>query len=141
VSEAEIADAVTTLALTMKTIAEPSGAVGVAAALAGRRVGVILSGGNIDPDRIAGIGRGREGPRFSPHAIGGATGRILLVADDPDALFGRAMAAGASPVGGMADEHGWRLGRIVDPFGHEWEIGRPQGPLRGSAGARACGGS
>jgi threo-3-hydroxy-L-aspartate ammonia-lyase len=59
VSEAEIADAVTTLALTMKTIAEPSGAVGVAAALAGRvpgrRVGVILSGGNIDPGRLAGI--------------------------------------------------------------------------------------
>jgi PhnB protein len=27
----------------------------------------------------------------------------------------------------MADEHGWRLGRIVDPFGHEWEIGRPLG--------------
>ena len=59
VSEAEIADAVTTLAMTVKTIAEPSGAVGVAAALAGRvtgrRVGVILSGGNIDPGRLAGI--------------------------------------------------------------------------------------
>ena len=27
----------------------------------------------------------------------------------------------------VADEHGWRLGRIVDPFGHEWEIGRPLG--------------
>jgi threo-3-hydroxy-L-aspartate ammonia-lyase len=59
VSEAEIVDAVTTLALTMKTIAEPSGAVGVAAVLAGRvtgrRVGVILSGGNVDPDRLARI--------------------------------------------------------------------------------------
>ncbi len=58
-SEAEIVDAITTLALTMKTIAEPSGAVGVAAVLAGRvtgrRVGVILSGGNIDPGRLAQI--------------------------------------------------------------------------------------
>jgi PhnB protein len=27
----------------------------------------------------------------------------------------------------MADEHGWRLGRVFDPFGHEWEIGKPLG--------------
>jgi PhnB protein len=72
-------------------------------------------------------GGGADGPRFSPLAIGGATGRVLLVTDDPDAMFGRAVAAGARPTGAMADEHGWRLGRIVDPFGHEWEIGRPLG--------------
>lgn len=71
---------------------------------------------------------GADSPRFSPRAIGGATGRVLLVVDDPDAMFGRAVAAGATAVGGMADEHGWRLGRIIDPFGHEWEIGRPLGP-------------
>jgi PhnB protein len=71
---------------------------------------------------------GADGPRFSPRAIGGATGRILLVVDDPDAMFGQAVTAGASPAAAMADEHGWRLGRIVDPFGHEWEIGRPLGP-------------
>ena len=71
---------------------------------------------------------GADGPRFSPQAIGGATGRTLLVTDDPDAMFGQALAAGARPVAEMADEHGWRLGRIIDPFGHEWEIGRPLGP-------------
>jgi len=71
---------------------------------------------------------GPHAPRFSPSAIGGATGRTLLVADDPDAVFARAVAAGAAPASGMADEHGWRLGRILDPFGHEWEIGRPLGP-------------
>jgi PhnB protein len=27
----------------------------------------------------------------------------------------------------VGDEHGWRLGRIIDPFGHEWEIGAPPG--------------
>jgi PhnB protein len=70
---------------------------------------------------------GADGPRFSPQAIGGTTGRILLVAEDPDAVFSRAVAAGASPAAEMGDEHGWRLGRIVDPFGHEWEIGRPLG--------------
>jgi PhnB protein len=71
---------------------------------------------------------GHEGPRFSPKAIGGTTGRTLLLADDPDALFARAVKAGAAPASEMADEHGWRLGRIFDPFGHEWEIGRPLGP-------------
>jgi PhnB protein len=25
----------------------------------------------------------------------------------------------------VAVEHGWQLGRILDPFGHEWEIGKP----------------
>ena len=63
--------------------------------------------------------------RFSPEGIGGATGRILLVVDDPDAMFRRAVGAGASPAALVGDEHGWRLGRIIDPFGHEWEIGRP----------------
>jgi PhnB protein len=71
---------------------------------------------------------GAAGPRFSPAAIGGATGRTLLVADDPDAMFARAVAAGATAAAPMADEHGWRLGRIIDPFGHEWEIGQPLGP-------------
>lgn len=70
---------------------------------------------------------GADGPRFSPDSIGGATGRTLLVADDADAVFARAVSAGASVASEMADEHGWRLGRIFDPFGHEWEIGRPLG--------------
>jgi PhnB protein len=71
---------------------------------------------------------GASGPRFSPAAIGGATGRTLLVVEDPDAVFAQAVQAGATAASEMADEHGWRLGRIVDPFGHEWEIGKPLGP-------------
>jgi PhnB protein len=66
--------------------------------------------------------------RLSPRAIGGTTSRTLLVVDDPDAFFARAVAAGATAAAPVADEHGWRLGRIVDPFGHEWEIGAPLGP-------------
>ena len=66
--------------------------------------------------------------RFSPKAIGGGTGRVLLVVDDPDTVVGRAVAAGAVEAAPVAEEHGWRLGRIVDPFGHEWEVGRPLGP-------------
>ena len=69
-----------------------------------------------------------ERGRFSPDAIGGATARMLLVVEDPDAIVGQAAAAGARLVSPVGDEHGWRLGRLVDPFGHEWEIGRPLGP-------------
>ena len=63
--------------------------------------------------------------RLSPRAIGGATSRTLLVVDDPDAVVRRAVAAGATETSAVSNEHGWRLGRIIDPFGHEWEIGTP----------------
>jgi PhnB protein len=62
---------------------------------------------------------------FSPESVGGATARMLLVVDDPDAAVERAVAAGATEISPVGDEHGWRLGRIRDPFGHHWEIGRP----------------
>jgi PhnB protein len=65
--------------------------------------------------------------RFSPRAIGGATSRTLLVVDDPRAVVAQAVGAGATETAPVGDEHGWRLGRIVDPFGHEWEIGTPLG--------------
>jgi PhnB protein len=65
--------------------------------------------------------------RLSPRAIDGATGRTLLVVDDPDRIVQQAVAAGAAESSPVGDEHGWRLGRIIDPFGHEWEIGRPLG--------------
>jgi PhnB protein len=66
--------------------------------------------------------------RLSPRAIDGATSRTLLVVDDPDAVLRQAVAAGATELSPASDEHGWRIGRIVDPFGHEWEIGVPLGP-------------
>jgi PhnB protein len=65
--------------------------------------------------------------RFSPDAIGGATGRMLLVVDDPESVLAAAVAAGATQTSAVGDEHGWRLGRFRDPFGHEWEVGRPLG--------------
>jgi PhnB protein len=63
--------------------------------------------------------------RFSPEAIGGATARMLLVVGDPDSLVAAAVAAGATETSPVGEEHGWRLGRITDPFGHEWEVGHP----------------
>jgi PhnB protein len=68
-----------------------------------------------------------EHANFSPETLGGATTKMLLVVDDPDAAVARALAAGATEVRPVSDEHGWRLGRIADPFGHHWEIGRPLG--------------
>jgi PhnB protein len=63
--------------------------------------------------------------RLSPRAAGGVTARVLLVTARPDETVRRAVAAGATEATPVGDEHGWRLGRIVDPYGHEWEIGSP----------------
>jgi PhnB protein len=62
---------------------------------------------------------------FSPESVGGGTVRMLLIVDDPDSAVERAKAAGATQVYPVDEEHGWRLGRIRDPFGHHWEIGKP----------------
>ena len=63
---------------------------------------------------------------FSPESLGGGTVRMILVVGDPDAVFNQAVNAGGkvvSPV--QAHDYGWRVGRVVDPFGHHWEIGKP----------------
>ena len=66
-----------------------------------------------------------EHANFSPETLGGGTVRLLFVVDDPDAAVERAKAAGAREVYPVAEEHGWRLGRVEDPYGHHWEIGKP----------------
>ncbi|HEY2301681.1 MAG TPA: VOC family protein [Acidimicrobiales bacterium] len=63
---------------------------------------------------------------FSPQSVGGATARMLLIVDDPDLVVARSVSAGATQVSPVDAEHGWRLGRIDDPFGHRWEIGKPE---------------
>jgi PhnB protein len=62
---------------------------------------------------------------FSPESLGGGTVRMVMIVNDPDAAFERAVAAGAKSVVPVRNEYGWRLGRVVDPFGHHWEIGKP----------------
>lgn len=68
-----------------------------------------------------------EHGNFSPASLGDRTSvRLALVVSDPDAVAARAIAAGAVSVAPVEDQpYGWRLGRVVDPFGHHWEIGRP----------------
>jgi PhnB protein len=60
----------------------------------------------------------------SPVAPGVGSVRMILSVQDPDALFERAVGAGAAVVAPVHDEHGWRTGRLTDPFGHDWEISR-----------------
>jgi PhnB protein len=62
---------------------------------------------------------------FSPETLNGGTVRMVMIVEDPDAAFARAVAAGAKLVWPVHDEYGWRLGRVVDPYGHHWEIGKP----------------
>ena len=66
-----------------------------------------------------------EHGNHSPESLGGATTRMLLTVDDPEAVVARAAELGAREVAPVSEEHGWLVGRIEDPFGHHWEIGRP----------------
>jgi len=62
----------------------------------------------------------------SPQTLGGTTVRISLVVDDPDHLAARAIAAGAREIFPVSDQpYGMRQGRVQDPYGHHWLIGKP----------------
>jgi PhnB protein len=50
---------------------------------------------------------------------------MILTVPDPDATIAKAIAAGAQQVFAVSEEHGWHIGRVIDPFGLHWEIGRP----------------
>jgi len=60
-----------------------------------------------------------------PEPLGGDSIRMILTVADPDTLFAQALKAGASQIFPVGEGHGWRLGRLTDPFGLHWEIGRP----------------
>ena len=78
---------------------------------------------------------GDEEPEFnnlSPESIGGSPVRIVLTVSDPDAIFTRALKAGATQICPVTTEESWKIGKLIDPFGHVWEIGHP---LDGNDGA------
>lgn len=71
---------------------------------------------------------GEESPEHDnpgPESLGGGSVRIILTVADPETVFNKAIEAGAIEVFPVGEGHGWKLGRIVDPFGHHWEIGHP----------------
>ena len=66
-----------------------------------------------------------EHENFSPESLGGGSVRMVMVVEAPDQALAKAAAAGATVVWPVADRHGWRIGKVADPFGHHWEIGKP----------------
>lgn len=71
-----------------------------------------------------------EHRNFSPETLKGATTRMVMTVENPDAAFARAVEAGAKVVTPMENNYGWRLGRVSDPYGHDWEIGKPLKEIR-----------
>ena len=64
-----------------------------------------------------------------PHALGDRSPvRMILTVEDPDAVFARAVDAGATEVAPITEGNGWRIGRVADPSGHHWEVGKPLTP-------------
>lgn len=62
----------------------------------------------------------------SPSTLGGTPFALHLTVADVDALFARAVGAGATVQMEPADQpHGARHGTIVDPYGHRWMLSQP----------------
>ena len=81
---------------------------------------------SIDGERFYAVDENPPAFNVSPTTLGGTSVRISLVVEDPDAVADRAVAAGAKVVFPMADQpYGMRQGRIADPAGHHWLIGKP----------------
>ena len=58
-----------------------------------------------------------------PRSLGGSSVSILLYLDDVDAVFDRAVKAGAKALRPVANQfYGDRSGTLEDPFGHVWTI-------------------
>ena len=68
----------------------------------------------------------RELDVLSPQTIGGTAVVLHLSTDDVDALWQRALEAGAEVLHPLADQFwGNRQGQIADPFGHRWNLAQP----------------
>jgi len=68
-----------------------------------------------------------ENGHYSPETLGGPRRRDRRRSGAAAPWSRRAVELGATEVVAVTSEHGWLLGRIEDPFGHHWEIGRPLG--------------
>lgn len=69
---------------------------------------------------------GEEAPSWdalSPAALNGSPVNIWLYVEDVDALYDRAVKAGAKATMPVADQFwGDRIGGLIDPFGHRWVL-------------------
>lgn len=80
---------------------------------------------SIEGERFYAVDENRAAFNVSPATLGGTTARMSLIVRDPDAVMARAIAAGGKVVFPIADQpYGMRQGRIADPSGHHWLIGK-----------------
>ncbi len=95
-----------------------------------------------DDGRLGHAELGVDGARFmlsdeyvemgvvSPRSVGGTTVAIHLEVADVDAIYARAVTAGARALAEPADQpHGARHGTLVDPFGHRWMLSQTIEPV------------
>jgi len=88
--------------------------------------GHVVSELTIDGLRFFVVDENPEAFNLSPASLGGTTVRMNLIVHDPDATAARAIAAGASEIFPVNDQpYGFRQGRVADPDGHHWLIGKP----------------
>jgi PhnB protein len=60
---------------------------------------------------------------LSPKTVGGSPVTLSLYVEDVDAVFAKALAAGAKERRPVRDEfYGDRSGQFEDPFGHKWSV-------------------
>jgi PhnB protein len=70
---------------------------------------------------------------LSPQSFGGSPSRVVLRVPEAHRLLGKAVATGAKLRTAMT---GTRAGRLVDPFGHIWDISPPRGKEAGKPSKR-----
>ncbi|MFN2472188.1 MAG: VOC family protein [Gaiellaceae bacterium] len=88
--------------------------------------GQIVAELSIGGERFFVVDENPEAFNLSPETLGGTSVRLSLIVEDPDAGAARAISAGATELFPVADQpYGLRQGRVEDPYGHHWLIGRP----------------
>lgn len=66
-----------------------------------------------------------DAPNKAPSTLGASTGVLFVYTTDVDALWARAIAAGATEVFPLQVQfYGDKAGRVQDPYGHQWGLGQ-----------------
>jgi PhnB protein len=71
---------------------------------------------------VSGVGDDNDQTNITS-TLGGNNVRMILIVNDPEIMFKKAIGAGATEIFPVGEEYGWKLGRVCDPFGLHWEIG------------------
>ena len=81
---------------------------------------------SIGGERFYAVDENPSAFNVSPATLGGTSVRMSLIVDDPDAVANQAVAAGGKVIFPVGDQpYGMRQGRVADPEGHHWLIGKP----------------